>query len=175
MDEQWLGDSYDLVKRFWKKSLEPVAPLYAHPRFVPSTIRTHYTAVTTLPILDTRPHGRVGVLIDPDTGIPLPDSTATRATTKYASLLFIIELNKELHPEYIICFDQSFHRKHELSKEERREKKMTFLRERGIHSFYYVSHAPFLFAAQTTHILVSVLGCLISQGIPKSRFQSLDI
>src|SRR5438445_7171282 len=90
MDEQWLGDSYDLVKRFWKKSLEPVAPLYAHPRFVPSTIRTHYTAVTTIPILDTRPHGRVGVLIDPDTGIPLPDSTATRATTKYASLLFII-------------------------------------------------------------------------------------
>src|SRR5437762_2336914 len=168
-------DPYDLVKRFWKKSLEPVAPLYAHPRFVPSTIRTHYTAVTTIPILDTRPHGRVGVLIDPDTGIPLPDSTATRATTKYASLLFIIELNKELHPEYIICFDQSFHRKHELSKEERREKKMTFLRERGIHSFYYVSHAPFLFAAQTTHILVSVLGCLISQGIPKSRFQSLDI
>ena len=41
MDEQWLGDSYDLVKRFWKKSLEPVAPLYSHPRFVPSTIRTH--------------------------------------------------------------------------------------------------------------------------------------
>src|SRR5438874_13108406 len=107
MDEQWLGDSYDLVKRFWKKSLEPVAPLYAHPIFVPSTIRTHYTAVTTLPILDTRPHGRVGVLIVPRTGIPLPDSTATRATTKYSSLLFLIELDTALHLDYLICSDLS--------------------------------------------------------------------
>src|SRR6266478_6504291 len=31
--EKYLGDSYDLVKRFWCESLGPVAPLYAHPRF----------------------------------------------------------------------------------------------------------------------------------------------
>src|SRR5438552_17254728 len=36
--EKYLGDSYDLVKRFWCESLGPVAPLYAHPRFVPSLL-----------------------------------------------------------------------------------------------------------------------------------------
>jgi hypothetical protein len=173
--EKYLGDSYDLVKRFWCESLGPLAPLYAHPRFVPSPIRSHYTAVTKIPILDARPEGAFGLLLDPHTGVPVADGLSSSASVSHAPLSFIVELNQKLRPEYIICFDQSFHRKHKLTKEERREKKMTFLRERGIHSFYYVSHAPFLFAAQTTHMLVSVLDCLISQGIPKSRFQSLDI
>lgn len=30
--ELYLGDSYDLIKRFWSESLRSIAPLYAHRR-----------------------------------------------------------------------------------------------------------------------------------------------
>jgi hypothetical protein len=123
MHEQYLGDSYDLVKRFWCESLGPLAPLYAHPRFVPSPIRSHYTAVTKIPILDARPEGAFGLLLDPHTGVPVADGLSSSASVSHAPLSFIVELNQKLRPEYIICFDQSFHRKHKLTKEERREKK----------------------------------------------------
>ena len=46
----------------------------------------------------------------------------------------------------MICFDQSFDRNRGVSKEKQREVKRAFLRERGILSFYYVSHAPFPFS-----------------------------
>jgi hypothetical protein len=49
----YLGDSYDIVKRFWSESLRAVAPLLAHPRFVPADIRMQYTSVTSIPVLDT--------------------------------------------------------------------------------------------------------------------------
>ncbi len=53
MCDVYLGDSYDLVKRFWSESLRSVGPLYAYSRFVPADIRVQYTAVTSIPILDT--------------------------------------------------------------------------------------------------------------------------
>jgi len=36
-----LGDSYDLVKRFWAEALGPGGTLYAHPRFVPAALVAH--------------------------------------------------------------------------------------------------------------------------------------
>jgi len=60
MRETYLGDSYDLVKRFWYESLKSIAPLYAHPRFVPPAIHSKYTAVTSISILDVRPVGQFG-------------------------------------------------------------------------------------------------------------------
>jgi hypothetical protein len=173
--ECYLGDSYDLVKRFWSKSLEPIGPLYAHPKFVPSAIYAKYTAVTSVPILGTRPEGHCGILLDPDTGVPLPSSSSHSATRSHASLQFIVDLTRELHPDYMICFDQSYHRKHALNRDEQKEAKRTFLSDQGIVSFYYVSHAPFLFMASEKKILRSVLGRLISLGIPKRLFHPSDI
>jgi hypothetical protein len=103
MDEKYLGDSYDFVKRFLCMALSPIATLYAHEQFVPSGIREEYTKVTTIPILgNERPEGRFGVLLDPDTGIALG-----RATHRHASLALIVEINKELRPDYIICMTKA--------------------------------------------------------------------
>jgi hypothetical protein len=173
--ECYLGDSYDLVKRFWSKSLEPIGLLYAHPKFVPSAIYAKYTTATSVPILGTRPEGRFGILLDPDTGVPLPSPSSRSATRSHASLQFIIDLTMELSPDYMICFDQSYHREHALSKEKQKEAKRSFLSDHGIMSFYYVSHAPFLFMASDKHILRSILGRLIALGIPETRFQPSEI
>jgi hypothetical protein len=55
MLEKYLGDSYDLIKRFWHEALEPIAPLYAHPKFIPADLRTRFTTLTSIPILDSPP------------------------------------------------------------------------------------------------------------------------
>jgi len=166
MHEKYLGDSYDLVKRLFCQSLGSIATLYAHPKFVPSQMREKYTKLTTIPIYDQRPEGSFGILLDPDTGIALGS-----ATRKHVSLRFIIELNNKHRPDYIICFDQSAHRKHELSREGQRGQKMKVLQEGGLASFYYASHAPFLFAAQDENKLRSVFERLTFHGIPKERFE----
>src|SRR5215218_7716024 len=154
MREKYLGDSYDIVKRFCADTLRRVAPLYAHPNFVPLEIRSHYTSVTTSPVLDlimnSLPSRSFGLLLDPDTGIPLPSSSLNKPRLSHAPLSFIISVNVELRPAFMICFDQSYHRKHPLSRRQQLESKREFLREHGIQSFYYHSHAPFLFMADET-------------------------
>jgi hypothetical protein len=117
MRRKHLGDSYDLVKRFWSEGLREIAPLYAHPRFVPSDIRDEYTQATSIAILniDTPPQGNFGILLDPDTGIPLPGGPCSDASGSHASLEFIIGVNEQLRPAYMICFDQSYHQSHDLT------------------------------------------------------------
>jgi hypothetical protein len=171
MHKQYLGDSYDLVKRFFSQTLKPVGTLYAQSEFVPEGIRRQYSILTAIPVLgDENPKRPFGVLLDPDTGF-----TLGRKTQKHVSLKSILELNQERHPDYIICFDQSHHRKHELDRDGQREKKMRSLRESGLSSFYYKSHAPFLFTAQDDGTLRRLLGCLVSAGIPEGRFQGSGV
>jgi hypothetical protein len=173
MLEKYLGDSYDLVKRFWREALNPIAPLYAHPKFVPSDIAARYTALTSIPILDTdaRPSGPFGILLDPHTGIPLPKEPPVPTTAKLASLSFIVETDKEFRPRYMVCFDQSSHRKHELDKSGQRAKKMEFLQNQGLGCFYYISHAPFLFVASDPNVVQAIRERLLSLGIPETRLE----
>lgn len=171
MRGKYLGDSYDLVKRFWSTSLGAIAPLYAHPKFVPpqpTQLRREYTAVTSIPILDTDklPEEEYSLLFDPDTGIPLPDELVDKATPSHAPLPWIIRESEQLRPAFMICFDQSYHRRHHLGREGQREAKRDFLRKQGIASFYYISHAPFLFIAMNSTTLDKVRNHLITVGIP---------
>ena len=175
MQQEYLGDSYDLVKRFFCQVLDSIAPLHAYPKFVPAAIRDSYTTVTGIPILGPNPHRPVGILLDPDTGIPLPAESLDGATIQHVSLPFIAMLNTELRPRYMICFDQSYHRKHELNREQQREKKREYLRTRGLSAFYYVSHAPFLFTAHELSVLCSIINRLVSAGIPRSRFEPSEL
>lgn len=172
MRDIYLGDSFDVVKRFWAESLTPVARLYAHPRFIPLSIRGRYTAMTTIAVLDPDkpPDGRFGLLFDPHTGIPLPATSPAEASASHAPLSFIIGTNAALRPEYMICFDQSYHRRHELTTSEQLELKREFLQARGIGSFYYVSHAPFLFMAERAESLAAVKDRLVALGVPQERF-----
>ncbi len=173
MQAKYLGDSYDLVKRFLGESLHPIGPLYAHPKFVPFAIREEYTAVTLIPILNLAelPQEPYGLLLDPNTGILLSTEISRGISATHASLSFIVQTSKMLQPAYIVCFDQSYHRCHELSRVEQREKKMAFLSAQGIGSLYYVSQASFLFAAEKPENLAAILQRLESRGIPKACLQ----
>jgi hypothetical protein len=173
MRGKYLGDSYDLIKRVWCDTLRAVAPLHAHPRFVSESIRAKYTEATSIPILDPDrlPKGDYGLLLDPHTGVRLPEESATRTTASHAPLPFVVHVTKSLRPAYVICFDQSYHRRHALTVVEQRNRKRAFLEERGISSFYYVSHAPFLFLSESRGTLVRVRERLTGIGIPGERFE----
>src|SRR5437867_2849648 len=87
MREKYLGDSYDLVKRFWAESLSPVGRLLAHPGFIPAEMRAQYTLITNIPMLDSLNSQNIdsrgfGLLMDPDTGIPLPVENLESPTPK---------------------------------------------------------------------------------------------
>src|SRR5262249_39270673 len=139
-------------------------------------MRKQYTAATLAQILcmDKPPVGQFGLLLDPDTGIPLPGESATAATSSHAPLPFIVQENQRLRPAYMICFDQSYHRRHKLNKDGQGERKRAFLLKHGINSFYYVSHAPFLFMAGNAGTLASVWKRMVSLGIPRNRFEPRD-
>lgn len=46
MNREFLGDSYDAVKRLWQETLAEWAPLFAEPRYIPKDIRDDFTAFT---------------------------------------------------------------------------------------------------------------------------------
>jgi hypothetical protein len=171
MRDIFLGDSYDLVKRYWREQLGCVAPLYAHAKFIRPSLHERFTTLTTIPILDLKqlPNTPYGLFLDPHTGIPLPDDSTKRVSNAYATLPYIVELSTQLTPQYLICFDQSIHRKHKsgLTAEQQREAKRSYLRVQGIVSFYYISHAPFVFMARGTTTLRAIRDRLIAIGIPE--------
>ncbi|MFL5242284.1 MAG: hypothetical protein ACJ8FY_09270 [Gemmataceae bacterium] len=171
MRDIYLGDSYDLVKRYWSEQLGCVAPLYAHPRFIQPSLHARFITLTTIPILDLKqlPQTPYGLFFDPHTGIPIPDDSTKKVSIAYAPLPYVAELNTELTPQYMICFDQSIHRKHKsgFTAEEQREAKRSYLRAKGIFSFYYISHASFLFMAQELTTLRAIRDRLIALGIPE--------
>jgi len=172
VNQKYLGDSYDIVKRFWAESLRPIAPLFADSRFIPEEIREEFSLVTAMPVIDLNaplPQKPFGIFLDPDTGIPLPSNPMKHATTSHVSLDYIVRLHDEFTPKYLICFDQSYHRKHELSKQEQKEKKREYLREHGLSSFYFESQAPFLFVSHNSEALNAISTRLLSIGIPIRR------
>jgi len=171
MNREFLGDSYDILKRFWAKSLRSIAPLYAHERFVPQEISAAYTSITSIPILVTGspPNEPFGILLDPDKGIRCPTHPLKSATISHASLPFIVMTEEELSPYYMVCFDQSFGRCTAELRAQQRNAKRQFLYERGIGSFYYVSHAPFLFMARRADVIDRLRGRLLSLGITTHR------
>jgi hypothetical protein len=128
--------------------------------------------VTSIPVLDTDklPDGPFGLLLDPHTGIPLPAESQDKATASHAPLPFIVQVNERLRPAYMICFDQSYYRRHDLKRRKQLEQKREFLQGAGISSFYYDSHAPFLVMAGTAENLTAVRSRLVSLGVPKARF-----
>ena len=174
MRDKYLGDSYDLLKRTWAATLRTIAPLFAHSFFVPGDIQAAYTGVTSIPFLlpNSEPSDRFGLLFDPDTGVPLPDGAHRGPTQAYAPIRFIAETYFQLRPTYLICFDQSYHRKHLLSRDEQRGRKLEALRSHGLVGFYYVSHAPFLFASSSQDSIECVRDELLKLGIPSHRLQA---
>ena len=94
MHERYLGDSYDIVKRFWAETLSPVAPLFAHPRFIPADLQKRFSKFTKIQIwpADQTANTPYSLLLDPHTGIPLPDAANQRERISHSPINFIAEL-----------------------------------------------------------------------------------
>ena len=116
-----------------------------------------------------------GLFFDPHTGIPLPRVAQQTASALHAPLAFIAAECSRLRPRYAVCFDQSHDRVPDLNRVAQRALKRADLKARGLVSFYYVSHAPFLFAASDNIVLESLHSRLVESGMPKWRFESEDL
>ncbi len=171
MKQDFLGDSYDAVKRLWRDLLQPWAPLHANARFIPEDLRENFTLLTGIPMLmDNRPEV-FSILNDPDTGIRMPGELNKNESRSHISIWLIMRQLAESGARCVITFDQSDYRHSGINREEQRKAKMCSLAENGFHSFYYVSHAPFLFAAACSETLHEVRQILIAGGIPTKRLE----
>jgi len=172
MKRQFLGDSYDAVKRLWQQTFVEWAPLLAEPKFVPEDIQHDFTALTRIPVLATnhRPQN-YSIFNDPDTGIRLPDRGNQREGVSHINLATIASQAKTAAVRCVITFDQSHHRESGFSPRDQRNAKVLWLEREGLHAFYYVSHAPFLFTFSELTNMRQARNLLLAAGIPDSRIE----
>jgi hypothetical protein len=158
MKRDYLGDSYDAVKRLWQEVLSEWAPLYAEPRFIPKDLQGEFTRLTAIPMLHGAPSGRYSILNDPDTGIRLPGEDNQTESRMHIAMPTIDEQLRRNGVHAVITFDQSDYRHSGLKLDEQRQAKMRYLAKAGRFALYYVSHAPFLFACPGTRARDSSCG-----------------
>jgi hypothetical protein len=172
MKRQFLGDSYDAVKRLWQQTFLEWAPLLAAPQFIPEDIQHEFTVLTRIPVLaaNHRPQN-YSIFNDPDTGIRLPDRANQSEGASHINLVTISNQAKAAAVRCVITFDQSHHRESGFSPRDQRAAKVRWLEKDGLHAFYYVSHAPFLFAFSELTNLKEARDLLRAVGIPDSRFE----
>ena len=147
MKRDYLGDSYyDAVKRLWQQVLSDWATTLrgstVHSRRPSRRVHTadgHFDAAR-------RASAPYSILNDPDTGIRLPGENNQEESRAHIALPRIRNQLQQPGLRSVITFDQSDYRHSELKRDQQRHAKMRFLAEAGLFAFYYVSHAPFLFA-----------------------------
>ena len=172
MKRQFLGDSYDAVKRLWQEAFSDWAPLLAEPRFVPVDLRVDFTTLTRIPLLTEDRPPAYSIFNDPDTGIRLPDRENQREGITHISLTTIATQLRASAVRCVVTFDQSQHREPNFTLSDQHKAKVLWLRNQQLHAFYYVSHAPFLFAFSTRTDMEAALDRLLALGIPESRINS---
>ena len=172
MKRSYLGDSYDAVKRMWQELLYGWAPLYAERRFIPDDLRHDFTKLTRIPMLPDQPLTAYSILNDPCTGIRLPNKPNQSEGQTHISIETIIaQLTNGA--QCVVTFDQSVYRNIGLKLNEQRQVKMRKIADKQSFSFYYVSHAPFLFAFPDKNALHRAERILEEAGIPRNRIEKI--
>lgn len=169
MNPAFLGDSYDLVKRFFAQELRllqyevAVDPLFTGDwsgeedsflRLIGAKHRKDVTGNTD----------RTALFLDPDTGVK---DRATRQHVSYEHLA--IEANTY---KLVFAFDQSFSR--QGSAREAMSTKLQALTTLGLSALYYDSHARFLFASRQPQAVYELRTHLEIIGIPSRRLIAGD-
>jgi hypothetical protein len=130
MKRDYLGDSYDAVKRLWQQLFADWAPLYAEPRFLPKDLREGFSRLTGIPVLTDRHPREYSILNDPDTGIRLPGEENQTEGRLHISVETIADQLRSLEPRCVVTFDQSDYRNSDLKRDEQRRAKLRYLRQR---------------------------------------------
>ena len=169
MKRAFLGDSYDAVKRLWQEIFFEWAPLFAEPRFIPADLQDDFTAFTRIPLLVNPRPPTCAIFNDPDTGIRLPDRENQKEGVTHINLSTIANQLNIPGVRCVITFDQSLHREPGFTPSDQRYAKVLWLHDRGLHAFYYVSHAPFMFAFRNRAHMREARELLLATGIPSGR------
>jgi hypothetical protein len=167
MKRDYLGDSYDAVKRLWQQVLSGWAPLYAEPRFIPKDLQEEFTRLTGVPMLEGAPSGPYSILNDPDTGIRLPDEGNQTESQAHIALPTICAQLQRYAVCTVITFDQSNYRRGEHKLDGQRQDKMRYLAKEGLFAFYYVSHAPVPFRMSRREHTTAASAAVISLRHPQ--------
>ena len=164
MRPEFLGDSYDIVKRFFCESLRSLGyTVYIDPLFTgdwSGQETTFYRFLGVEPFSGGRPlSAPTALFLDPDTGV---NENGSSAHVSFERLV----LETKNH-SVVFAFDQAFSRAGESGP--KLHAKLNRLTELGCAALYYASHAHFLFISQERDRLDRLRGELLARGIPASR------
>jgi len=165
MNPCYLGDSFDIVKRFFCKTVKGLGyDVFIDPmltgKWEEKKEITFYRFLGVRHVREWSSRKRPSALFgDPDTGVKKQRSSKHVSFDKLASEL-------ETHT-LVFAFDQSFSHGADAGKVIRG--KLDAMRARGCHGLYYNSHARFLFVAQQAARLALLRQRLHKLGMPASR------
>lgn len=174
MKRQYLGDSYDVVKRLWQEIFAEWAPLHAEPRFIPEDIRNEFTAFTRIPLLSEHRPMLYAILNDPNTDIRLPKRANQSEGKSHIALPTIREQLRNAAVQCVITFDQSTYREASLNRQSQRNEKLQWLKRERLPAFYYVSHASFLFVFSESARMDMALGLMERAAVPANRIEKQE-
>ncbi|HST60642.1 MAG TPA: hypothetical protein VLK84_18220 [Longimicrobium sp.] len=177
----YLGDSYDIVKRFLLQSLGAFGCWSAHPMFTEAVSPADVAAfermigvpVVSDEVLERRTDrgryfasasGAGHLFLDPNTGLRMG-----RGGKNAPSYLFgedLLRLVRARPGSLTMVFDQSLGRG---AAKEDLERKLAALEEEGVAAFAYHSHACFVIATGDAALANEARGLLQDAGLPEGR------
>ena len=165
MNPDFLGDSFDIVKRFFIENIKSLGyQVCVDPMFTGEWTgieHQFYKLVGAVPLGNfVKTGGRTALLLDPDTGI------GDKRSKRHITMEMLVR-HLQQH-EIVFSFDQSFRRGGQPIVDIKR--KLNTLQALGAVGFYYDSHARFLFAAKSTQTLMEIEQKLLEAGLPERRF-----
>jgi hypothetical protein len=165
MHTDYLGDSYDIVKRFFCEALRRLGymvhidPMFTGEWAGQETIFYRFLGVEPCSPTATPCTSKV-LFLDPDTGVNKKGGLWHVSYERVVS-----EAKKH---EIVFVFDQGFSRGR--APKPQMQEKLAAIASLGGSSFYYDSHARFLFVSRERASLEKLRSELLSQGLPSSRF-----
>lgn len=164
MNLSFLGDSYDLVKRFFCFELSALGyKVVVDPMFTgmwKGREREFFGLIGVAMDATVPPNAiRTALFVDPDTGVKHKSSTQHVSFDRLAQ--------EASSHALVFSFDQSFSRR--AKPIEVMKGKLSALKDRGCHAMYYDSHARFLFVSKHEKPLRELRTHLVSLGLPTKR------
>lgn len=164
MNPKFVGDSYDLVKRFFATELASLNyAVSIEPMFTGDwgDSKSGFHRLIGM-ASDRKPSGvkqRRALFFDPDTGV---NESGGKRHVSFARLVDAADTY-----DLVVSFDQAFSRRDEPSRAMRA--KLAHLQRLGCCAMYYDSHARFLFASRDAGCVDRWRDHLVSLGLPKRR------
>lgn len=188
MRMKYLGDSYDVVKRSLLAGLAGVGPWLMHPMLTEADDVEHLAHLERMIGADALSSALLTsktdrqtyfaacasaghLFIDPNTGLRIKRITGKRAPD-FLFLDELVELAKARPGALTIVFDQSLSRASRLAD---LKNKLHHLREHGLTSFAYDSHACFVISGYDGLLVDRARMRLIDAlGLPECRLLTVD-